>query len=390
MQPNERQKKARVPRAHRGDPVRTPEERQAAVHLRNDALRKRYRRFCFTTNNWRDLEWNSFADWAKEYCTWAVCGREKGEEGTPHLQGACCLKTQMSLSKIKNFGLFSRSHIEQMFGTPADSLAYCTKEDKNAFVHGKMPTQGKRSDIAGVLADMSQGMSFRDMLADHGPAIVKYTRGLQFAKSLMDDPRDTSEPPTVYWLWGPTGSGKTKCAWEFARALYSDAVWASNDTLQWYDGYSGEPAAIMDDFRAKHVTFAFLLRLLDRYSLRVPIKGGFINWKPELIIITCPYSVARAFEKRGTHVPEDLEQLRRRITCEFYFGGEAYPGGPVYDGPMVYGPPISGARRFLGLLEQCESSSVGVPSVPGLVGRESSESSMSEDSLVAQMLLDMF
>ena len=31
-----------------------------------------------------------------------------------------------------------------------------------------------------------------------------------------------------------------------------------------------------------------MLRLLDRYYLRVPIKGAFTTWKPEIIYISCP------------------------------------------------------------------------------------------------------
>jgi len=43
------------------------------------------------------------------------------------------------------------------------------------------------------------------------------------------------------------------------------------------------------------VTFPFFLRLLDRYPIEVPIKGGHANWIPEVIIITCPRPPSQEF-----------------------------------------------------------------------------------------------
>lgn len=312
------------------------------------SARIRFRRFVFTLNNWTQVEYDSMQSFVQERCTWAVCGKEVGELGTPHLQGACCLKVQMSLQHIKTWGCFTRAHLEQMFGTPQDSLTYCTKQDRNAWIFGTMPNPGKRNDIAAALQDMHEGMKLKDMLADHGPAIVKFHRGLMIAKSLMEPPRDESEPPTVYWLHGATGTGKTKCAWEFARTVFPDSIWINNDTLQWFDGYSGEDAVIIDDFRNKHISFSFLLRITDRYELRVPFKGGFVCWRPSLIIITSPRSICDTFATRNTHIPEDIAQLERRITGSFDFddGGGDLPSSPASGGSI----PMGGRALFMGLL----------------------------------------
>jgi len=93
-------------------------------------------------------------------------------------------------------------------------------------------------------------------------------------------------PPVVYWFHGPTGSGKTRKAIEIGEAAGS--YWISNRDLQWFDGYCGQKVAIIDDFRRDFCTFHYLLRLLDRYNLDVPIKGAESRWMPEVIIITCP------------------------------------------------------------------------------------------------------
>ena len=57
--------------------------------------------------------------------------------------------------------------------------------------------------------------------------------------------------------------------------------------------------------------------MLDRYPLRVPIKGGFAWWNPKQIFVTCPRLPEEEFVRHGAEqnqVYEDVEQVRRRCT----------------------------------------------------------------------------
>lgn len=74
----------------------------------------------------------------------------------------------------------------------------------------------------------------------------------------------------------------------------------------------GQKVAIFDDFRPWWCRFDYLLRLLDRYPMQVPVKGGFVNWVPEHIIITAPQRWSDMFTGEF-RTPEDLAQLGRRI-----------------------------------------------------------------------------
>jgi len=205
-----------------------------------------------------------------------------------------------------------------MYGRPEHSLAYCTKQDSEAFVHGELPRPGKRNDIHEAVEAINNGATVRDLA--NGPitsqvAVVKFHKGLTTLRSLVV--KERTKAPYVVWIHGPTGTGKTRCAFQLGRALTDNAdddIWISSCGLKWFDGFDGHTVAIFDDFRAKHVTsFAFLLRLLDRYPLRVEFKGGFVTWQPEYIFITCPYSPERCFAKRKEFVPEDIAQLNRRL-----------------------------------------------------------------------------
>jgi len=281
----------------------------------------RVTRIVFTLNNWTQEEWDYLTTVFAPGVQWIIIGKETGKNGTPHLQGACILGTRMAFSKLKTLTGFKRAHVEPMFGKPEDSLQYCSKSDSQPFVCGTLPTPGKRSDIHNAVARVRGGENLKKLAADDegGVAIVKFHKGLTVLRSLIRPPRTSA--PYVFWIWGPTGLGKTRCSYKSGRELARrsgmppDDIWISSGGLRWFDGYDGQMVAIFDDFRAKHVTsFAFFLRLLDRYPVSCEFKGGFVSWTPRYIFITCPYSPERCFEKRKEHVPEDIEQLNRRIS----------------------------------------------------------------------------
>lgn len=240
--------------------------------------------------------------------------------------GAIVFGAQVSLSTIKKWDGFRRVHIEPMYGDPEDSLVYCSKEDTSPFVKGTMPKPGTRNDLLPIYERLRSGERLEDIARDpaHFSAFVRYPRGLTFVSNLLAEPRD--QPPIVFWLWGKTGTAKTRCCFEFGCGVGPRGrrdVWFSNGDLTWFDGYSGQFTAIFDDFRAKHVrTFAFLLRLLDRYPMRVPRKGDFTEFVPRVIFITAPNSPTDTFACRHKHLPEDIAQLQRRITKSFHFKHE--------------------------------------------------------------------
>jgi len=283
----------------------------------------RLRRFVFTVNNYTDQEYKWFTDKFVELHSpqWFIVGREHGDEGTPHLQGACVLGYQKSFTVVKTWFGFKRAHIEVMRGQPIDSKVYCSKDDQQPFEYGSMPLPGKRKDIEVAVEAINNGETLRDMaMGDHGIAIVKFYKGLSVLRSMRSDPRNPENPPTIYWLYGETGTGKSKLAWRFGEVYGSRAdIFASHGDLKWFDGYEGQKVVLIEDFRSKGVAFAFLLRIFDRYPINVPIKGAFANWNPEVIIVTTPKSIRDTFASRLEHRPEDIGQLERRVTEEYQF-----------------------------------------------------------------------
>lgn len=165
-------------------------------------------------------------------------------------------------------------------------------------------------------------------LYDQGLLTPTQCAGLIKAKELIARTRvwnhKRKEKPIVCWFWGSTGSGKTRTAVEIAQDSGHDYWMSHSEKLQWFDGYNGQEYAIIDDFRRNMCSFNYFLRLLDRYEMQVQVKGGYVNWIPKVIIITCPVDVQTAYTYFDIKTNEEktwdnLDQLKRRIDDEICF-----------------------------------------------------------------------
>jgi hypothetical protein len=258
--------------------------------------------WCFTLNNYTEEEKKLVSDAVEhnEDITYVCFGIEKGETGTPHLQGYMEFKQRIRLGAIKRIGGFKRVHLELRQGTAAQAKAYCEK-DGEFFEFGvlKKSQQGKRSDLLAVKDLIDGGADEAKVAEEHFGAWVRYRKSFSAYRNLVATRQSVER--RVYVLYGEPGTGKTRFVFENEPSL-----WIANDpTLQWFDGYRGEESVLLDDYRGDGNP-AFLLRLLDRYPLQVPVKGGFVPWVPKRIFITSN------LEPPFGHL-EITEPLRRRI-----------------------------------------------------------------------------
>lgn len=269
---------------------------------------RRLRNFVFTLNNYTDSEYDILLN--NEMFKYIIIGKEVGEEGTPHLQGYAECKDQQTFDQIKLIS--PRLHIEKRRGSQKQAIRYC-KKDGDFVEKGEPKNQGHRTDMEFLKSMiLNTEKSWDEIL----PEIDNYQQ-LRFAENLMKfrKPKNNFKPKNVYWFFGPTGTGKTKKAFE---EIGQNPFWISCDNLKWFDGYVGQTHVIFDDFRKDFCTFHFLLRLLDGYPCKVPIKGGFVDWIPTHIYITSAYPPGKVYETR-----EDVNQLHRRITLtEQFFTNE--------------------------------------------------------------------
>lgn len=278
---------------------------------------KRVTRIVFTLNNYSSEEFEKIKLIG---CKWMIVARETGDmNDTPHLQGAIIFNSQKAFSTLKKIPGLERAHFEEMKGSPQQSLDYCTKQDKEAFQIGTLPTPGKRNDMEAVVNKLKEGVTIKKLVEDTSSAIcfVRYSRGLTLLRQQYTPLRDPTKPPTIIWFYGPTGVNKTRACFELSTYQEKTAVpWISSGPLKWFDGYDSQSIVIFDDLRTSDCSFSYLLRLLDRYPLQVEFKGGHSTWNPSTIFITCPKSPRDLWSLRTT---EQLDQLSRRVTRELEF-----------------------------------------------------------------------
>lgn len=263
----------------------------------------RAKNWCFTLNNYSEEEQEHIRDVATEF-VYIVFGRENGDSGTPHLQGYLCCGTRRGLAWLRA-KVGSRCHFEVGRGTPAQASRYC-KKDGDYEEFGVLPTgPGSRSDLVCLYGDIRAGKN-EDEIEEAFPAsFIRYQRSIQSLLRKYTKPR--TDAPSVLVFWGRTGTGKTRTVYE----SHSLEEIYSHPGGQWFDGYHGQPIALFDDFGGSEFKLTYLLKLLDRYPMNVPIKGSFVCWKPTTIYITSNRSWSDWYPNaHQSHV----DALERRFT----------------------------------------------------------------------------
>lgn len=272
---------------------------------------QRSRSVCFTLNNYTSEETQNIQTFLQgDEVKFAGYGLEVGEEGTPHLQGFICFKNPKMYSGLKRIPGFERMHFETMKGTVDQNITYCSKQGQYE-EFGVKPQQGKRSDLDEVISLVESGKRIRDVAEECPIQFVKFHKGIERLITLQAPSRNWKTE--VFWFWGPTGTGKSKKAFEMAS---ESSFYVKDPTNKWWCGYEQQDVVIIDDYRRDFSTFACLLRLMDRYPMTVESKGSTTQFASKKLIITTPKGPSDTWEGR---TEEDHGQLLRRIEHVVHF-----------------------------------------------------------------------
>lgn len=267
----------------------------------------RSRTWCWTLNNYSPSDLERLEGLVGEDLDYLCFGKEVGAGGTPHLQGYLELPTRRTLSSLKHFIAISSIHLEIRRGKQHQAVDYC-KKDGDFHEFGTPHNQGRRKDLEVIQDEIKEGATAIDIAEQHFTRWVVYRRSFQAYRELIEESLERPVPVSVI-LWGPTGTGKTSSVWS-AHAQTDIWVWPGG---QWFDGYRGQKVALFDDFRGE-LPLALLLRLLDRYPMRVPVKGSFTRWCPEKIFFTSNIPPSDWWPERT----ESLDPLWRRVTVTHF------------------------------------------------------------------------
>lgn len=267
--------------------------------------------WCLTINNYTEEDITITRDFGKT-CKYAIIGKEVGEQGTPHLQVYLSLEKKLPFNAIK--AIFPTAHIERAKGSARQNRLYCSKEN-NFEEFGTIPTPGTRSDLKEYFHMVQEGMSLEQIIvSSEGSALCheNHIRKLIELKNKGDRLKIIKEQgihalpvKDVRFYWGKTGTGKT------SSALQEHPESHIQGGCRWFDGYDSHTHVVFDEFVSKAFPASLLLRITDKYPLRLEVKGGFIDWNPTTIIFTTNETPEEWF---ADWMPAHKEAMMRRIT----------------------------------------------------------------------------
>nr|AUF34976.1 putative replication-associated protein [uncultured virus] len=232
---------------------------------------------------------------------------ETGEQGFVHWQLLASFNSTVRLSGVKRiFG--DQAHCELSRSAAAD--AYVHKDDtavaNTRFELGARPTRRNRqTDWDAVLQSAKSG----DFTGIDSDILIRcYSSIKSIAKDNLS-PGDMERTVVVYH--GPTGTGKSRRAWN--EATFS--AYPKIPTNIWWDGYRpNDPAhenVVIDEFRGE-INISHVLRWFDRYPVVVEAKHGAVALCAKRIWITSNIAPQLWYANRVD--PETIEALLRRLT----------------------------------------------------------------------------
>lgn len=257
---------------------------------------------------------------------------ERASTGTLHYQGILYTRSATKCNTLRKKHNFSYlAPVKSING----SVNYVGKEDTRVdgpWEYGHMPRQGARSDLEEVKTAIDTGKSMEDVWSNHFGQCVRYYRGFEKYYGIVHKHDERKWQTVCYVYYGNSGCGKTEAAKEEARVWGGGTYWLTLEKGTggkiWWDGYNGEENIIIDEF-ACQIPFSEFKRLIDSSPMRVPIKGGFVNFLGKRVWILSNHHIDLFYYKVALPGPM-RESLLRRLHYKEHFEVK-FQGQPDYE-----------------------------------------------------------
>ncbi len=268
------------------------------------------RSWVLTLNNFTEKEWKELTTLTE--ISYGVFGRERGDNDTPHIQGAVTLKKSVRLSWWKK--RCPRAHLEVMQARAEGgrkAFEYCKKENDFVVIDNRARTKeasSKRETLTEWVEAFKAGTTLGELIQQDPVTAAAYHKPLEWLALKLVKPRTVK--PYVIWLYGPSGVGKST---RVLDEVGVQAYWHKCDSFKWWSLYTGQQDVVLEELRGGHATLNELLRLLDFTPLAVETKGGHMQMRATKVYVTTPFAPTRIFRDEDGARHEAIGQLRRRV-----------------------------------------------------------------------------
>lgn len=253
-------------------------------------MAERTRSFCFTLNNYKPAEQEQLR---KLPCKYLIFGREKGDSGTPHLQGYVYFNSAKTLkAAIKT--LPKRCHLEVAKADAAANYKYCSKDGDFEEFGQRPKSQEEKGDDEKKRYQRAWEHAKAGNIEDIDPDIRVRLYGTlkKIRADYLPIPK-AQDKMDFHWFVGPSGAGKTSAARNENPVHY-----LKDPNTKWWDGYVDQPCVIIEDYDKKCdiMLQQMLKRWCDHWPFAAETKGGHINIRPPKIIVTSNYTMEQCFD----------------------------------------------------------------------------------------------
>lgn len=233
--------------------------------------------------------------------------------------------------------LFPTAHIEPAQGTSEENRAYIQKSGKWAEGEkaetsipgtfkewGECPIErpGERTDLAILYELIKDGLSNYEIMEanpDYMLNLEKIERARQAVREQQY--RETFRQLETTYIWGPTGTGKTRSVME--GHSYA-GVYRVTDYTHPFDSYAGEEVLLLDEY-SSNFKIRDLLNYLDGYPLTLPARYSNRVACYTKIYIISNLCLSRQYPEVQYESPATYAALLRRIqTVRRYTGSGEY------------------------------------------------------------------
>lgn len=241
---------------------------------------------------------------------------ERGKNtGYIHWQFVLHNSTKLSRTRIKSiYG--SEIHCEPTRSDAANR--YCKKSETGIrgtqFELGRKPLKRCSSRDWETIITFAANGEFSKIPGD---VAIRYFQNLTKIRAANSKTRNFERLCVVYY--GATGLGKSRRAWFEALLLArgdESQIYRKNARHKYFDGYTGQPIIIIDEFLGV-LAIEQLLLLLDRYGYMGEIKGSAISINAKVIFITSNQAPEEWY-KGQVNIPPQIygelwKALKRRL-----------------------------------------------------------------------------
>ena len=279
---------------------------------------------------------------------WCMCD-EVGVSGTPHTHVYVVFRNSVMFDTLHK--RFYGVHIEPANGSNKENRDYIRKDGKwkddakhetnlaDTFEEwGELPSDRTKRETQSeqIMELVRAGKDNSEILAEIPGAYNKLNYIEQARQTLLEAQfRDAWRELEVTYIWGETGSGKTRSVMETYG--YSN-VYRVTDYAHPFDSYKGQDVILFDEFRSS-LTLADMLKYLDGYPIELPCRyaNKVACYTKVFLISNIP--LEKQYPNVQIDEPESWNAFRRRIhhTLRMDKNFELLEDDPNFDPDSIFG-----------------------------------------------------